>query len=106
MNPKKCVFGVPKGKLLGYIMSERGIEANPKNTLFGIQPDVEPSEVCERCGQVCDQVASLSRFDHYVININGDCWFRPLDLVRLIEQVDLIGKALLYAPLIGGASVL
>ena len=30
LNPKKCVFGVPKGKLLGYIMSEHGIEANPE----------------------------------------------------------------------------
>ena len=30
MNPEKCVFGVPKGKLLGYIVSDRGIEANPE----------------------------------------------------------------------------
>ena len=30
LNPEKCVFGVPKGKLLGYIVSERGIEANPE----------------------------------------------------------------------------
>ena len=30
LNPKKCVFGVPKGKLLGYIVSEHDIEANPK----------------------------------------------------------------------------
>ena len=30
LNPKKCVFGVPKGKLLGYIMFESSIEANPK----------------------------------------------------------------------------
>ena len=30
LNPKKCVFGVPKGKLLGYIVSEHGIEANPE----------------------------------------------------------------------------
>ena len=28
LNPKKCVFGVPSGKLLGYIISKRGIEAN------------------------------------------------------------------------------
>ncbi|WVZ97765.1 hypothetical protein U9M48_043278 [Paspalum notatum var. saurae] len=28
LNPKKCVFGVPKGKLLGFMVSERGIEAN------------------------------------------------------------------------------
>ena len=32
LNPEKCVFGVPKGKLLGYIVSERGIEANPKKS--------------------------------------------------------------------------
>ena len=30
LNPKKCVFGVPAGKLLGYLISERGIEANPE----------------------------------------------------------------------------
>jgi hypothetical protein len=28
LNPKKCVFGVPKGKLLGFMVSDRGIEAN------------------------------------------------------------------------------
>jgi len=28
LNLEKCTFGVPKGKLLGYFMSERGIEAN------------------------------------------------------------------------------
>jgi hypothetical protein len=30
LNPEKCVFGVPRGMLLGFIVSERGIEANPK----------------------------------------------------------------------------
>jgi dsDNA-binding SOS-regulon protein len=29
LNPNKCVFGVPLGKLLGFIISHRGIEANP-----------------------------------------------------------------------------
>ena len=33
LNPKKCVFVVPKGKLLGYIVFERGIEANPENIM-------------------------------------------------------------------------
>ena len=28
LNPEKCTFVVPKGKLLGYMVSERGIEAN------------------------------------------------------------------------------
>ena len=30
LNPEKCVFRVPKGKLLGYIISERDFEANPE----------------------------------------------------------------------------
>src|SRR3954471_22246854 len=30
LNPKKCVFGVPAGKLLGFIVSQHGIEVNPK----------------------------------------------------------------------------
>jgi hypothetical protein len=30
LNPTKCVFGVPAGQLLGFIVSHRGIEVNPK----------------------------------------------------------------------------
>jgi hypothetical protein len=30
LNPEKCVFGVPSGMLLGFIVSQRGIEANPE----------------------------------------------------------------------------
>ena len=29
LNPGKCVFGVPARKLLGFIVSNRGIEADP-----------------------------------------------------------------------------
>lgn len=28
LNPEKCVFGIPSGKLLGFLVSRRGIEAN------------------------------------------------------------------------------
>ena len=48
----------------------------------------------------------MSCFNHYVINIDGDYWFWPLNLVRLVERVDLVGEALLHALLIGGASIL
>jgi hypothetical protein len=30
LNLEKCVFGVPRGMLLGYIVSQRDIEANPE----------------------------------------------------------------------------
>jgi hypothetical protein len=43
LNPKKCVFGVPRGMLLGYIVSQRGIEANP-----------EKVAVLERMGPIRD----------------------------------------------------
>ena len=29
LNHEKCLFGVPSGKLLGFFVSQRGIEANP-----------------------------------------------------------------------------
>jgi hypothetical protein len=29
LNPEKCVFGIPSGKLLGFMVSHRGIEENP-----------------------------------------------------------------------------
>src|SRR4051812_9686961 len=29
LSPDKCVFGVPAGKILGFIVSSTGIEANP-----------------------------------------------------------------------------
>ena len=30
LNPEKCIFGVDKGKVLGCIVSTKGIEANPE----------------------------------------------------------------------------
>jgi hypothetical protein len=30
LNPDKCVFGVSAGRLLGFLVSHRGIEANPE----------------------------------------------------------------------------
>jgi hypothetical protein len=40
LNPKKCIFRVLKGMLLRFVMSERGIEANPKkiSTIMDMGP--------------------------------------------------------------------
>jgi hypothetical protein len=35
LNPEKCVFGVPRGMLLGFIISKRGIEANSEGRAEG-----------------------------------------------------------------------
>ena len=33
LNPNKCTFGVRSGKVLGFIVSERGIEVDPTKSL-------------------------------------------------------------------------
>jgi len=30
LNPEKCIFGAPRGMLLGFIISKRGIKTNPE----------------------------------------------------------------------------
>jgi hypothetical protein len=32
MNPLKCAFGVSASKFLGFIVHEKGVEIDPKNT--------------------------------------------------------------------------
>ena len=60
LNPEKCVFGVPAGKLLGFIVSGRGIEANPAKiralSQLDIPKDLKQIQKLTRC------VAALSRF--------------------------------------------
>ena len=60
LNPEKCVFGVPAGKLLGFIVSNRGIEANPAKirTLLQLATPTDLKQVQKLAG--C--VAALSRF--------------------------------------------
>ena len=60
MNPKKCVFGVPKGKLLGYIVSERGIEAIPEK-IMAIS-NMGPIHNVKGIQRLTDCLAALSRF--------------------------------------------
>jgi hypothetical protein len=44
LNPNKCVFGVPSGKLLGFIISHRGIEANTEK-IFAITNMKAPTSI-------------------------------------------------------------
>jgi hypothetical protein len=77
LNPEKCVFKVPRGMLLGYIVSQRGIKPNPKKVL-----------VLERMGLIRDPkgvqrvlgcLAALSRF----ISCLGE---KGLPLYRLLQK--------------------
>jgi hypothetical protein len=47
LNPKKCVFGVSSGKMLGYMVSSRGIDGNSKKveTIEKLQPPRTRKEI-------------------------------------------------------------
>ena len=42
LNPSKCAFGVASGKFLGFMVSHRGIEANPEKIKSIL--DMKPSQ--------------------------------------------------------------
>jgi hypothetical protein len=60
LNPEKCVFGVPRGMLLGFVVSERGIEANPEK-ISDIM-DMGPIKNLKGVQRVTGCLAALSRF--------------------------------------------
>jgi hypothetical protein len=53
LNPEKCVFGVKKGKFLGYLVSTKGIKAILR---------VEPPNTKKGAQRVAGRLASLNRF--------------------------------------------
>ena len=60
LNPEKCVFGVPSGKLLGFLVSHRGIEANPEK-VKAIE-DMSPPQTLKEMQKLAGRVTALGRF--------------------------------------------
>jgi hypothetical protein len=60
LNPKKCVFGVLSGKLLGYMVSYRGIDANPKK-MEAIEK-MHPPRTKKEIQKLASKMAALIRF--------------------------------------------
>ena len=60
LNPGKCVFGVSTRKFLGFMVSYRGIEANPDK----IQAIIEmtPPKSVKEVQSLNRKVAALNRF--------------------------------------------
>jgi hypothetical protein len=54
LNHKKCVFGVSSGKLLGYMVSSRGVDANPKKVeaIKKLQPHRIRKEIQKLAGMM------------------------------------------------------
>jgi hypothetical protein len=79
LNPKNCVFGVSSGKLLGYMVSSRGIDANP-NKVEAIE-NLQPPQTRKEIQKLAGMMAALSRF----ISKLGE---RGMPLYRLLHKAD------------------
>ena len=60
LNPEKCMFGVEAGKFLDFLLTERGIEANPDKcaAILAMRSPATMKEVQQLTGRM----AALSRF--------------------------------------------
>jgi hypothetical protein len=79
LNPEKCVFGVPRGMLLGFIVSERGIEANPEK--IAAITSMGPIRDLKGVQRVMGCLAALSRF---ISRLDE----RGLPLYRLLRKAE------------------
>ena len=79
LNPDKCVFGVPAGQLLGFIVSHRGIEVNPEKikAILNITKPANLKDIQRLTG--C--VAAVSRF----ISRLGE---KAMPLYKLLKKAD------------------
>ncbi|KAM2433749.1 hypothetical protein PS1_023926 [Malus domestica] len=60
LNPNKCAFGVGSGKFLGFMISQRGIEANPEKikAILDMKEPITSKDIQSLTGKV----AALTRF--------------------------------------------
>ena len=79
INPEKCVFGVPAGKLLGFIVSNKGIEANAAK-IRAFSQLATPTDL-KQIQKLAGCIAALSRF----ISRLGE---KALPLYRLLQRTD------------------
>ena len=54
LNPQKCTFGVTAGKMLGFLITQRGIEVDPSKitAIFEMPPPRTEKEVRSFLGKV------------------------------------------------------
>ena len=79
LNPEKCVFRVPRGMLLGFIISKHGIEANLEKISSIMR--MGPIQNIKGVQRVIGCLATLNRF---VLHLSK----RGLPLYRLQKKAD------------------
>ncbi|XP_012848582.1 PREDICTED: uncharacterized protein LOC105968491 [Erythranthe guttata] len=60
LNPLKCAFGVEAGKFLGYMVTKKGVEANPEKIRAVM--DMRPPKSIKEVQTLAGRITALSRF--------------------------------------------
>lgn len=60
LNPNKCAFGVLLGKFLGFMVSQRGVEANPDKIRAILE--MTPLMIVKEVQSLNGRVVALNRF--------------------------------------------
>ncbi|GKV13229.1 hypothetical protein SLEP1_g24273 [Rubroshorea leprosula] len=65
LNPAKCIFGVESGKFLGFMVSRREIEVNPKKikAVAEMEPPKSIKDVQRLTGRVKDESGKQKKFE-------------------------------------------
>ncbi|WJX58397.1 hypothetical protein P8452_43858 [Trifolium repens] len=80
LNPAKCSFGVQSGKFLGFMLTNRGIEANPDKCQAII--DMRSPTTVKEVQQLTGRIAALSRF----LSCAGEKAFHFFSTLRKSER--------------------
>jgi ribonuclease HI len=80
LNPAKCSFGVQSGKFLGFMLTNRGIEANPDKCQAII--DMRSPTSVKEVQQLTGRIAALSRF----LSCAGEKAFHFFSTLRKSER--------------------
>ena len=67
LNPSKCAFGVSSGTFLGFMVSQRGIEANPEKVRAILE--MSSLKMIKEVQSLMGRVAALNRFVLKAIDI-------------------------------------
>jgi len=60
LNPEKCIFGVGRGKFLGFMITCRGVEANPNKCEAVIA--MRSQQILKEVKKLIGRMTTLSRF--------------------------------------------
>ena len=60
LNPSKCAFGVALGKFLGFMVSQKGIEANPEEVRAIL--DMMSPKTIKEVQKLIGRIVALNKF--------------------------------------------